>query len=528
MKRWIVPAFALLCLSRSASALDPPPTYPVGSHPWDMVVGDFNNDGRPDLAVANVFGRTVSVLLGNGDGTFQAARNSVVDYYPHSLLAGDLNGDAKSDLVTFSEYYGSYVLLGNGDGTFRPPQQGGIALPGVAAGTERAALGDLNGDGRLDLVAASFTSTLVGDYDPDGPYGDTRTSRADGYLSVLLGNGDGTFGAVVVEPLGEGVFIERLALGDFNGDGRADVVSDELGGLGVRLGNGDGTLQAPRQSPVGAGLMNTSTPVGDFDRDGKLDVLIQSSDSFAVSLGNGHGTFLRTDFAPLGDAVQNPFGSAVPSAAVGDVNTDGKLDIVVVRSSAEDATRSAVVLLGNGDGTFHVAPIWDLGKFVGNSYLSAAVLADLDGDGLPELAAADAYQDAVVLAHNPGGRPLPSPPIRIDVRISDVARPEGQSSTTPFVFTVTLSSALVEPVTVQFATANGTAKVAVKKGSTSDYVATSGSLTFAPGKTTKSITVQVTGDRKAEADETFFVKLSGAVNAFLVDDSGLATIVNDD
>ncbi len=398
MKRWIVPAFALLFLSRSASAQDPLPTYPVGSNPEHMVVGDFNDDGRPDLAVANRGSDTVSVLLGNGDGTFQAARDSAAGSSPSLVLTGDLNGDAKADLVTVSDHYGSHVLLGNGDGTFQPPEA--VLLPPEQAPGRAADLGDLDGDGRLDLVATGMIAVTEYYYDNDAPYPSDPIpyDRLYGYLNVLPGNGDGTFGPAAAEYLGEQT-IQRLALHDFDDDGRADVVSD---GQVVRLGNGDGTVQAPSHAAGGA-LMNASTPAWDFDRDGKLDLLMQDGSPAAfVVRGNGDGTFQRT-FAPLGDAY---------SAAVGDVNRDGTLDIVLVGGPTSGTARYAAVLLGYGDGTFDRSAIWDLGTGTfGYSWLTAAVLADLDGDGLTDLAVSDYYRGAVAVAHNAGNWPALS---RID------------------------------------------------------------------------------------------------------------------
>jgi len=149
------------------------------------------------------------------------------------------------------------------------------------------------------------------------------------------------------------------------------------------------------------------------------------------------------------------------------------------------------------------------------------VVGAFNGDSFPDVAVTNSSSPSTVaVLINDGDWSAVRPP---SIRISDVAMAEGQKGTTYFVFTVTLSASYDATVTVNFATANGTAKT-----SDNDYAATSGTLTFAPGETTKTITVAVKGDRKKEANETFFMNLSGAVNALIADSQGLGTILNDD
>jgi Bacterial Ig-like domain (group 3)/FG-GAP-like repeat/Beta-propeller repeat/FG-GAP repeat len=311
--------------------------YGAGSQPWSIVVGDFNGDGKADLAIGEESG--VQILLGNGDGTFEAALTYPLGSYD-SVAAGDFNADGKTDLAVASGNT-IYVLLGNGDGTFATAVPYGVTASNLLS----IAAADFNGDGTVDLVAAS---------------------AENGAVSVLLGKGDGTFETAV--NYNSGANSTSVAVGDFNGDGKADlVVTNTTGTVNVLLGKGDGTFLPAVMYP--AGSQPFAVAVADFNGDGKLDLAVANeSGDVTVLEGHGDGTF----GAPVHYGSNSyPFG-----IAVGDINGDGKPDIVVSGNF-----NSAGVLLGHGDGTFR-APVY----YAAGLYPQPVAVADFNGDGRSDLA----------------------------------------------------------------------------------------------------------------------------------------------
>jgi FG-GAP-like repeat/Cep192 domain 4 len=299
----IAPGSVIIQLGNGDGSFQAPVSYPAGDVPSALVASDFNGDGKLDVAAANTQGNTISILLGNGDGTFKSQITVPTAPGPLVLVAGDFNGDGKLDLAAANRYQdsgdvgGVSILLGNGDGTFQSHVDYATSLFAYAT-----TIGDFNGDGNLDLIF------FLGGSLP-------------GQLLFLPGNGDGTFQSPQSFPADSNV--ESLIAADFNEDGNLDLVTADLGGGAyVFLGNGNGTFQSAVE--YAPGHLGLCLAAGDFNADGKLDLALtnQDQDSFSVLLGNGDGTFQSP--------VDFPTSEGALGVAAGDFNGDGKLDLAVV------------------------------------------------------------------------------------------------------------------------------------------------------------------------------------------------------
>jgi hypothetical protein len=328
-------------------------TYPAGPVPYAMAAGDFTGKGNLDV------------------------------------VAADFGGNLVNGRVTYNNTVG--VLLNNGDGTFKPVQQ-----YTVGTGPLSVAIGDFNGDGKLDLAVSSYESGAT--------FAD-NVAR----LSILLGNGDGTFQSALITKLARP---GKLAVGDFNGDGKLDLVMNDSYSpdgcqIAVLFGKGDGTFQSPVIVPVpdAANTVATNIVVADLRKNGKLDLVVpttmgnnvgDSDDVVAILLGNGDGTFQP----PVNYAVNTNPGPV----AVADFDGDGKLDLAVSNICGTggsygncEAPSTVSVLLGNGDGTFQSQNTWTVG-YGGFSIATA----DVNGDGNLDLVVPNAYDSTLTILYGTG------------------------------------------------------------------------------------------------------------------------------
>jgi hypothetical protein len=325
-------------------------SYTVGSLPFNNVLGDFNGDKILDMAVANSGTNTITVLLGNGNGTFitPATSTYTVGNEPVALLAADFNGDHILDLAVANELGRGAnqclsILIGNGDGTFKPAVNyaGGHAPRGIASG-------DFNNDGILDLAVANNDGDDV---------------------SIYIGNRDGTFQPAVYYP--SHTHPKAVTVGDFNNDGNLDlaVANHNSNDVSILLGDGKGHFAAPVNYSVGLNPrdVHVANLRGGVDEE-DLVTADGGSTTISVLLANGNGTFQPS--------VHYPAGSSPRWIAVDDFNGDGLVDVAA--SNYGDAT--VAVLLGKGDGTF-ASPL----SFPVGTQPTGIQSGDLDGDGKPDL-----------------------------------------------------------------------------------------------------------------------------------------------
>lgn len=351
-----------------ASTNFPETDFTTGNAPDFVATASLRNNGVQDMIVANHTDNTLSIFLGNGDGTFSTPSGSppATGTGPVWIATGTFNTTSSRtivDLAVANQTANTVsTLAGNGDGTFQPKVD---LKTGNGPSAVAAAAINTNKDNNLDLIVANHT---------------------DNTLSVFLGDGKGNFTAGATVPTGGGP--SAIATGDFNGDGKIDlaVTNQNDNTVSIFLGNGDGTFQPRVDDATGNGPVWVSA--ADFNGDGILDLAIANNgaptatntgDTVSILLGNASATNASVGNGAFSPGVTRDFpaGNGPTSIAVADFNVDGRPDLAVT-----DQTDNAVsVLLGIGDGTF--GPNFELP--VGTNPVSIAT-ADFNGDGVPDAA----------------------------------------------------------------------------------------------------------------------------------------------
>jgi len=490
-----------ILLGNGSGGFSPAPNSPfaVGDRPRDLVVADFNGDEIPDLATANSSsfgGGTVSVLLGNGIGGFTESVGSPISTgdSTRSIASIDFNGDGNLDLITVNAFSDDVsILLGDGTGQFTPSPQSPLEVfnipqsiavgdfdrddnsdfviahslanrlslytgDGQGAFAESSAspivlginpvataLGDFDGDGRLDAAVARFSQDDVlilkglggakfspigltprggstpiaivsGDFDSDGNL-DLATVNSDSNdVSVLTGDGNGGFSIAGSPSFSAGQIPQDIASGDANSDGNPDlfVAGFFSGDVSVHLGDGMGAFMQATDSPIALGGRSSAVEVSDLDNDGDLDIVVVNSQLEAVHvlLGDNSGSFSETPDSPIAVG-RNP-----RSIAVANLNADSFPDIVI--GNAADGTVS--VLLGSGAGNFSDATG---GPFPAGLSPWRVSVADVNNDAVVDILSADQGGNGIVVLIGDGSGSfsqannspfaLDAPPVSIDI-----------------------------------------------------------------------------------------------------------------
>jgi Ca2+-binding RTX toxin-like protein len=342
----------------------PQKIYPMGARAFSIALADFNGDSKADVVTASNSGNNnISVRLGNGNGGFGAKTNYAMEEWSPDIAVADVNADGKLDVVTASwNSHGVLVRLGNGNGGF-----GALLTYSMQLGTTSLALGDLNGDGIVDVVTGGWGEEAIAIRLGNGTtslFGETTSVAMTGYtgyaglaladlnddnqldviktnpdldsISVLLGNGNGSFGSENTYPMGD--FPRGIVLGDLNHDSVLDVVTSnrDSNNVSVRLGNGDGSFAAKTDYAVQRGPEHQIV-LADVNGDAELDLIVPNlgSNTVSVLLGNGNGSFQPQ--------ITYKVGGFPGGVAVSDLNGDGKLDVV----SANYNTNGSISVLLN-------------------------------------------------------------------------------------------------------------------------------------------------------------------------------------
>jgi hypothetical protein len=538
------------------------------SQPKGIAAADFNNDGKPDLAVTRPSDGRVSILLNDGTGGFPSdgtTQSYFVGGQPSTVKAGDFNNDNKTDLAVITPASnGLYLLFGDGNGAFTV--QSFTAIQGTSSFFDDLAIGDFNADGKSDLAVVrggttnfvriffgngagifpSFTDVMTpgipvsvlvrdlnGDTKPDIAVSSTVNSPRASYVTVVFNDAPSGFLPGTDYPTdGAGI----LGVGDFNNDGKPDLavssgaiqVGSNLDGIALLTNKGNGEFNAPVN--ISAGTTSAHLAVSDFNNDGKDDVMVSQFGSNSVGVllndlttsqpclsvndvtvtepdsGTVDAVFTVTLSAPSAQTVRvnyflvffigslPPGGSPPPSIWPATKGAD-----------VESIPGTLTFLPGQTTQTINVPVKGDLSDEFDEFFrvvLTTPINANIsDGRGTGTILDNDA------------------PPA---ITINDVAVAEGTQVQSQASFSVSLSAPSEKPISVQYATAPGTASANV------DYATGSGTLDFAMGQVSRTISVIIIQDNVFEPDETFFLNLSNPTNVTIADGQGQGTITNDD
>lgn len=498
--------FAVVCATTSSEVSAQVATFTTQRYPLlgnTHIAADLNADGRPDLAGAGA--NAVSVMLGNGDGTFRPKTDFPIGMQTQAVAAGDFNADGKMDLVVTlnTAQFSLALLTGTGTGTFNAPilfpNTSGFDSPAIAAT-------DLNGDGRLDLVVMHTIACF------------TAPCRAARSITILLGNGNGTFQTPSEIDVGTGP--NTMAVVDLNRDGIKDVA---IGGgnteFSVLLGVGNGTfVRQPLVTLVAGGDLFAACndiAVGDLNRDGIPDAVVPLGNGRgnAILIGNGNGTFqvasriqIDETFAPL-------------HVAVADYNRDGFLDIA--RTMGDGTNGLLQILRGNGNGTFQAPNRYLIPPPVSSRGGIMILAGDWNGDVKPDIAFVEGGAGAPlidVMTNTTGGTPPPPTPTP-PASPTPVPSPTPASPTPPPSMgvaslslnptTVTGGSSSIATVTL---TAIARAATTVAITSNNPAATVPATVTIAAGSQSRSFTVN-TAQVRATTSAVIAASLNGTSRA---------------
>jgi hypothetical protein len=388
---YLLVIIALLASLHQATAqvtFAPTVTNAVDSNPESFAVTDVNGDGKIDLICGNAGNSpynngTLSILTNNGSGSFVIASTLNIGHGPGSIVAADVNGDGKVDLITANWDNGNgntlSVWTNNGGGVF-----GSNATYVVGSGPRTVVTADVNGDGKLDLINANF-----------GFNGSGNT------LTVLTNNGTGVFGSNATLTVGNGSYSVTAA--DFYGDGKMDLISANVGDstLTVLTNNGSGIFGSNATYTVGRGPR--SVAAADINGDGTLDLICANCGNFngntlTVLTNSGNGVF--------GSNATYVVGTAPIYVTAADINGDGKLDLIC----ANDTGNTLSVLTNNGSAGFVTAAMLSAGDPGGHigDFPQVVVAVDVNGDGKPDLTCANGAANTVAVLMNTTTFPPPT------------------------------------------------------------------------------------------------------------------------